>query len=309
MTMCGTPNYISPEVATSSEHGVEADVWGLGIMLFTMLVGRPPFDHEDGVRSTLTRVVMSDVDIPHHLSREARDLISLLLRKSPRDRIQLKNVPFHPFMKKNNSSYGPNSVNSSRLDSNKRWLSHDSGVASSFQTPVQSRPISEQSFPVSTSGRLPILNGALRKQQQRSYDSNPLQSTPLPTLPCCNGHVPNNGNRREDCSHCNPSSGHGHVCSSNSFHHCHQLPVSVPPPPVPVPPPPRIPTPPLNSQRLLPIRQKTKHVIVNILDNGEVCLEFIMKSREGSRYVNVSGEWPEIISDVIRISPDGMRVC
>ena len=53
VTMCGTPNFISPEVATRSTHGLEADVWGLGCLLFTLLVGRPPFDTA-GVRSTLT---------------------------------------------------------------------------------------------------------------------------------------------------------------------------------------------------------------------------------------------------------------
>lgn len=59
MTMCGTPNYISPEVATRSSHGLEADVWGIGCMLYTLLTGKPPFD-TDAVKSTLTRVVMAD---------------------------------------------------------------------------------------------------------------------------------------------------------------------------------------------------------------------------------------------------------
>lgn len=43
-TMCGTPNYIAPEVATHHPHGLESDVWSLGCMLYTLLVGRPPFD-------------------------------------------------------------------------------------------------------------------------------------------------------------------------------------------------------------------------------------------------------------------------
>jgi polo-like kinase 4 len=59
LTMCGTPNYISPEVVTRAAHGLEADVWGLGCMLYTLLVGRPPFD-TDAIKSTLTRVVMAD---------------------------------------------------------------------------------------------------------------------------------------------------------------------------------------------------------------------------------------------------------
>ena len=43
-TMCGTPNYISPEIATHGPHGLESDVWSLGCMLYTFLVGKPPFD-------------------------------------------------------------------------------------------------------------------------------------------------------------------------------------------------------------------------------------------------------------------------
>lgn len=60
--MCGTPNYISPEVVTRAAHGLEADVWGLGCMLYTLLVGRPPFD-TDAIKSTLTRVVMADYKV------------------------------------------------------------------------------------------------------------------------------------------------------------------------------------------------------------------------------------------------------
>ena len=49
-------------MATRSSHGLEADVWGLGCLLYTLLVGRPPFD-TDAVKSTLTRVVMADFTV------------------------------------------------------------------------------------------------------------------------------------------------------------------------------------------------------------------------------------------------------
>lgn len=97
-TMCGTPNYISPEVATRSSHGLEADVWGLGCLLYTLLVGRPPFD-TDAIKSTLTRVVMANYKMPAYLSFEAKDLIDSLLKKNPKERIRLCNILDHPFMK------------------------------------------------------------------------------------------------------------------------------------------------------------------------------------------------------------------
>lgn len=99
MTMCGTPNYISPEVAMRTAHGQPADVWGLGIMMYTLLVGRPPFD-TDGVASTLKKVVSSELMIPIHMSAEARDLLDQLLQKDPNARCRLDDVLRHPFMRK-----------------------------------------------------------------------------------------------------------------------------------------------------------------------------------------------------------------
>lgn len=96
-TMCGTPNYISPEVATRSSHGLEADVWSIGCMLYTMLVGQPPFDTH-GIKSTLTKVVIGEYKIPSYMSSNASDLISKCLTKNPRNRIALQKILQHPFM-------------------------------------------------------------------------------------------------------------------------------------------------------------------------------------------------------------------
>ena len=71
-----------------SAHGLEADVWSVGVMLYTMLVGRPPFDTH-GVKNTLNRVISANFDLPIHLSAEARHLIQSLLQKNPKDRIPL----------------------------------------------------------------------------------------------------------------------------------------------------------------------------------------------------------------------------
>lgn len=100
MTLCGTPNYISPEVAMHSPHGLETDVWGLGCLLYALLTGRPPFD-TNAVKSTLTQVVMGGYTIPDHVSAEARHLIDRLLCKDPKKRILLNDVASHPFLMKN----------------------------------------------------------------------------------------------------------------------------------------------------------------------------------------------------------------
>ncbi|XP_071514707.1 serine/threonine-protein kinase PLK4-like [Panulirus ornatus] len=101
-TMCGTPNYISPEVVTRSSHGLESDVWSLGCMLFIMLVGHPPFDSKGVKESIFTKVVMGDYKIPNYVSVTARSLISDCLQKNQKERIKLEAVPHHPFMTEGN---------------------------------------------------------------------------------------------------------------------------------------------------------------------------------------------------------------
>ncbi|XP_072110839.1 serine/threonine-protein kinase PLK4 [Mobula birostris] len=102
-TMCGTPNYIAPEIATHSAHGLESDVWSLGCMFYTFLVGKPPFD-TDTVKNTLNKVMLADYEMPTFVSSEAQDLIYQLLRKNPADRIILSSILDHPFMMKCPSS-------------------------------------------------------------------------------------------------------------------------------------------------------------------------------------------------------------
>lgn len=104
-TLCGTPNYISPEVASRSNHGLPTDVWAVGCLLYTLLVGRPPFD-KNGVKSTLTQVAIGNFIVPNHISTEARDLIQRLLCKDPVKRIRLSEVVTHPFMVKRNHQTG-----------------------------------------------------------------------------------------------------------------------------------------------------------------------------------------------------------
>ena len=66
-------------------------------MLYTLLVGKPPFD-TDAIKSTLTRVVMADYQMPSHLSENAKDLIDKLLKKNPKERIRLRDISKHPFI-------------------------------------------------------------------------------------------------------------------------------------------------------------------------------------------------------------------
>lgn len=63
-------------MAQRSAHGLESDVWSLGCMLYTLLVGKPPFDTE-AVKSTLNRVIIGEYEIPSYVSSTASDLIQV----------------------------------------------------------------------------------------------------------------------------------------------------------------------------------------------------------------------------------------
>ncbi|CAF1085670.1 unnamed protein product [Didymodactylos carnosus] len=103
-TMCGTPNFLSPEIAMRTAHSFETDVWSLGILISTLLTGRPPFDTEN-ILSTLSRVAKVDYELPSSLSEEAQDLINNILQKQPENRLTLSQVKEHPFFSKDYSRH------------------------------------------------------------------------------------------------------------------------------------------------------------------------------------------------------------
>lgn len=88
---------VHSEVASHGQQGLETDVWSVGCMFYTLIVGRPPFDTRE-VRSTLNRVLAVDYELPATLSPEAADLIGCLLRRHPQERIKLRAIAQHPFM-------------------------------------------------------------------------------------------------------------------------------------------------------------------------------------------------------------------
>lgn len=58
-TLCGTPNYIAPEILTKKGHSYEVDIWSIGCVMFTLLVGQPPFETKS-LKDTYTRIKKCD---------------------------------------------------------------------------------------------------------------------------------------------------------------------------------------------------------------------------------------------------------
>lgn len=98
-TFCGTLDYLPPEITENRRYDAHVDVWGLGVLLYEFLCGKPPF--EDGNQSqeeTYRKIQLEPVSVPNHVSREAKDLISRMLAKDPKDRIPLSQVLRHKWV-------------------------------------------------------------------------------------------------------------------------------------------------------------------------------------------------------------------
>lgn len=99
-TMCGTLDYLPPEMIEGKEHDEQVDVWCLGILLYEFLVGTPPFETESH-SATYRRIANVDLRFPRYVPEDAQDLIRRILVKDPRKRMSLKLVHKHPWVIRN----------------------------------------------------------------------------------------------------------------------------------------------------------------------------------------------------------------
>jgi len=96
-TMCGTLDYLPPEMVLGKPHDAMVDIWCLGILCYEFLVGSPPFEansHEE----TYSRICSSPLNFPPHVSKLAQNFISSILRKRPEKRISIKEIARHPWI-------------------------------------------------------------------------------------------------------------------------------------------------------------------------------------------------------------------
>ena len=107
MTYAGTPVYLAPELVNNLGHDHRVDTWCIGVLMFELLTGCPPWKGED-VETLKYNISRMRIRWQKQMDPDAVDLIKKTLRYNPEERISLRNMLMHPFFTK----YYPDAVNS-----------------------------------------------------------------------------------------------------------------------------------------------------------------------------------------------------
>lgn len=96
-TMCGTVDYLPPEMIENRLYNEKVDYWCVGVLCYELIVGKPPFE-SNSQNSTFERIKKVDIEWPKFMSHLAKDLISKLLKYNPNDRLPMIEVRKHPWI-------------------------------------------------------------------------------------------------------------------------------------------------------------------------------------------------------------------
>lgn len=85
-TLCGTPDYLAPEIILNEGHDLAVDYWALGVLIFEMVVGAPPFYAEDPME-VYEKILSGNPAMPSFFTRNLSDLLKKLLRSQQGKRL------------------------------------------------------------------------------------------------------------------------------------------------------------------------------------------------------------------------------
>jgi serine/threonine protein kinase len=103
---CGTPGYVAPEILRGIAYGRQVDIWSIGVILYILLCGFPPF-YDDNNKKLFAQIINAQYTFPDpywtNISPQAKDLVQKLLVVDPTKRLTAEQILAHPWMHEDGS--------------------------------------------------------------------------------------------------------------------------------------------------------------------------------------------------------------
>lgn len=142
-TLCGTPDYLAPEIILNEGHDLAVDYWALGVLIFEMVVGAPPFYAEDPME-VYEKILSGNPPMPTFFTRNLSDLIKKLLRSQQGKRL-------------GNTRGGTAAVVKHKWFSSFDWAALESGEAKAPYVPTITAKDDVTNFDKFDDGEQPVL--------------------------------------------------------------------------------------------------------------------------------------------------------
>jgi len=114
----GTPLYMAPELLQEYPYNQSADLWSLGVILYELFVGQPPF-YTNNFTTLMNKIIKENVKYPDTMSKDFKDFLKGLLIKNPRDRFDWQKILDHSYMRETETEKNSRTT---RQDNYQKWI-------------------------------------------------------------------------------------------------------------------------------------------------------------------------------------------